>query len=155
MLNTRLARPALAMLAVAAIGACSKSSTTASTTPSPASAPASATSAASAPAAAARPFTAAMVAEGDSIFHARSCKNCHGPDGKGAANGPNLTGPTFLHVDGSFDSFVHLITTGVPADQIKDPAHKIPMGARGGRGGPLSDDQIKAVAAYVFTLSHH
>ena len=75
--------------------------------------------------------------------------------GKGAANGPNLTGPTFLHVDGSFDSFVHLITTGVPADQIKDPAHKIPMGARGGRGGPLSDDQIKAVAAYVFTLSHH
>lgn len=96
-----------------------------------------------------------MVAEGDSIFHARGCKNCHGPDGKGAANGPNLTGPTFLHVDGTFNGFAQLITTGVPADQIKDPAHKIPMGARGGRPTPLTDDQIKAVASYVYTLSHH
>jgi len=155
MINTRLARPALTLLAFAAISACSKSSTTASPTPAGAPSSSPATSVAAAPAAAARPFTTAMVAEGDSIFHARSCKNCHGPDGKGAANGPNLTGPTFLHVDGSFDAFTKLITTGVPADQIKDPAHKIPMGARGGRGGPLTDDQIKAVASYVFTLSHH
>jgi mono/diheme cytochrome c family protein len=104
---------------------------------------------------AALPFTTAMVAEGDSIFHARTCKNCHGPEGKGAANGPNLTGPTFLHVDGSYDAFVKLITTGVPLAEIKDPAHKIPMGGRGARGVPLTDDQIKSVAAYVYTLSHH
>ncbi len=150
MINSKLARPALALLALAAIGACSKKSP--STSPTPATAPATS----SAPAApAARPFTAAMVAEGDSIFHARGCKNCHGPDGKGAANGPNLTGPTFLHVNGTFPAFVTLITNGVPADQIKDPAHKVPMGARGGRPTPLSDDQIKSVAAYVYTLSHH
>jgi mono/diheme cytochrome c family protein len=154
MINSRLARPALTLLACATIGACSKSSTTAtpSTAPAPASRPAAPPAAS---AAAARPFTAMMVAEGDSIFHARGCKNCHGPDGKGAANGPNLTGPTFLHVDGTYNNFVTLITSGVPADQIKDPAHKIPMGARGGRPTPLTDDQIKAVAAYVYTLSHH
>lgn len=151
MINSRLARPALALLALAAIGACSKKSP--STSPSPASAPSS-TTAAARPAAAARPFTTAMVAEGDSIFHARSCKNCHGPDGKGAANGPNLTDQTFLHVDNTFNSYVTLITTGVPADQIKDPSHHVPMGGRGGRGVPLTDDQIKAVAAYAYSLSH-
>ena len=151
MINSKLTRPALTLLAAAAIGACSKSSNTA--TPSTAPTPSRSTVAA-APAAAARPFTAMQVAQGDSIFHAISCKNCHGPEGKGAANGPNLTGPTFLHIDGTYPSIVNLITTGVPAAEIKDPAHKIPMGARGGRT-PLTDDQIRSVAAYVFTLSHH
>jgi mono/diheme cytochrome c family protein len=150
MINSRLARPALALLALAAIGACSKKSP--SMSPSPTAAPAS--TATAAPMAAARPFTAAMVAEGDSIFHARSCRNCHGMDGKGAANGPNLTDQTFLHVDNSFQSYVTLITNGVPADQIKDPSHHVPMGGRGGRGVPLTDDQIKAVAAYAYSLSH-
>ncbi|HEY4303801.1 MAG TPA: c-type cytochrome [Gemmatimonadaceae bacterium] len=144
MLN-RLARPALALLALAAIGACSKHSP--STSPSPASAP----SAAAAP----RPFTAAMVAEGDSIFHARGCKNCHGPDAKGAANGPNLTGPSWLHGDGSYNNLLTTITNGVPADQIKDPSHKAPMAGHGGRPTPLSDAQLKSVAAYVYTLGHH
>lgn len=151
MINSRLARPALALLALAAIGACSKKSP--STSPSPAASPAS-SAAPAASAVAARPFTAAMLAEGDSIFHARSCKNCHGPEGKGAANGPDLTDQTFLHVDNTYASYVNLVTTGVPADQIKDPSHHVPMGARGGRPTPLSDDQIKAVAAYAYSLSH-
>ena len=136
MLNTSLARPALMVMAFAALAACHKNA--ASTTPAPA----------------ARPFTAAMVAEGDSVFHARGCKNCHGMDGKRAQNGPNLTGKTFLHVDGSFEGFERIITSGVPANQIKDPEHKRPMGARGGGPTPLSDAQIKSVAAYVYTLSH-
>jgi mono/diheme cytochrome c family protein len=152
MINSKLSRPALALLALAAIGACSKQS--ASTSPSPASAPSSA-SAPAASAAAARPFTAAMVAEGDSIFHARGCKNCHGMDAKGAANGPDLTDATWLHGDGSFTNILSTITTGVPADQIKDPSHKVPMAGHGGRPTPLSDEQLKSVAAYVFTLAHH
>jgi mono/diheme cytochrome c family protein len=41
----------------------------------------------------------------------------------------------------------------VPAANIKDPARKNPMGARGGRMN-LNDAQIDAVAAYVWTLSH-
>lgn len=98
--------------------------------------------------------TALMVAEGDSIFHARGCKNCHGADAKGAANGPNLTSGKFLHVDGSYDGFVRIIDSGVPADQIKDPAHKIPMGGKGGRPTPLTDAQIRSVAAYVYSLNH-
>ena len=76
-------------------------------------------------------------------------------DAKGANNGPNLTTGKFMHVNGSYDDFVRIITTGIPADQIKDPAHKIAMPARGGgRPAVFTDDQIKAVAAYVYSLNH-
>jgi mono/diheme cytochrome c family protein len=100
--------------------------------------------------------TALMVAQGDSLFHARSCKNCHGADAHGATNGPNLTTGKFMHVNGSYDDFVRLITSGVPADSIKDPSHHIPMGGRGaGRGAaPFTDEQVRAVAAYVYALNH-
>ncbi len=43
-------------------------------------------------------------------------------------------------------------TRGVPATAIKDSTHKFPMGARGGRMN-LTDPQVKAVAAYVYSLS--
>jgi len=99
--------------------------------------------------------TAAMVAEGDSLFHARSCRNCHGPDAKGRQNGPDLTSGKFMHVNGSYEDFVRIITTGVPADSIKDKSHTLPMNPRGGGRPPLlTDDQIKSVAAYVYSLNH-
>lgn len=99
--------------------------------------------------------TAVMVAQGDSIFHARSCKNCHGADAHGAANGPNLTTGTFHHSNGSYDGIISTITTGIPADQIMDPSHHIPMPPRGGsRPAPLTDEQIRAVAAYIYALNH-
>jgi mono/diheme cytochrome c family protein len=97
-----------------------------------------------------------MIALGDSIFHAASCQRCHGPDAKGRQNGPNLTGPTFLHIKGtgSYNDFLNIIMAGVPADSIKDSTHRLPMRARGGGQTPLTDDQVKAVAAYVYSLSH-
>jgi mono/diheme cytochrome c family protein len=96
-----------------------------------------------------------MVAEGDSIYHARGCRNCHGMDAKGAANGPTLITTTFMHVNGTYDDFVRIITTGIPATAIKDPAHRIPMPAMGGtRPAPLTDAQVKSVAAYVYSLNH-
>lgn len=98
--------------------------------------------------------TTAMIAEGDSLFHSSGCVRCHGADAKGAQNGPNLTGPTFLHVNGTYPDFVRLITSGVPADSIKDSSHRFPMRPRGGGQHPLTDDQVKAVAAYVYSLSH-
>ena len=100
--------------------------------------------------------TAAMVTLGDSIYHARGCRNCHGPDAKGRQNGPDLTSATHMHVNGSYDDYVRIITNGVPVDQIKDKAHTLAMPARGGpRPAPLTDDQIKAVAAYVYSIAHH
>ena len=94
-----------------------------------------------------------MVTMGDSLFHASSCVRCHGPDAKGRQNGPDLTSGHFMHLPmGSYAEIVNIITTGVPADSIKDPSHRLPMRARGGNN--LTDDQIKAIAAYVYKLSH-
>jgi len=98
--------------------------------------------------------TPALIALGDSIFHAKSCVRCHGADAKGATNGPDLTASTHLQVNGTYEDFIRVITEGVPADKIKDKSHPFPMRARGGQQPLLTDDQIKAVAAYVYSLSH-
>jgi len=109
-----------------------------------------------APAAPAKPaaVTAANVALGDSLFNNGACQRCHGKGAIGAANAPSLAGPKFLQMTtGSYDEIVKVITDGVAATAIKDPAHKFNMRARGGPMN-LTDAQITAVAAYVWTLSH-
>lgn len=146
------ARPTFLLIAAAAIAACSSGTKTASSAPSPTSGSGAAAKATTSGMPAG--VTTAMIAEGDSLFHASGCVRCHGADAKGAQNGPNLTGPTFLHVNGTYQDFVRLITSGVPADSIKDTAHRFPMRPRGGGQHPLTDEQVNAVAAYVYSLSH-
>jgi mono/diheme cytochrome c family protein len=99
-------------------------------------------------------ITVAMVQHGDSLFHARSCVKCHGNDAHGAKNAPSLMGPTFLHVNGTYGDFVRIITSGVPKDSIKVPTHPFAMQPRGGNQNPMTDEEIRAVAAYVYSLSH-
>jgi mono/diheme cytochrome c family protein len=97
--------------------------------------------------------TAQVIQQGDSIFNNGSCKRCHGMNGTNGRTAPDLTDATWLHIDGSYDSIVHIITTGVPAAEFKSPTSRFPMRPKGGM--PLTDDQVAAVAAYVYTLSHH
>lgn len=145
------ARPTFLLIAATAIAACSSATKTASSAPSPAQSGAAAKAAAnSLPTG----VTTAMISEGDSLFHKASCVRCHGADATGAQNGPSLKGPTFMHVDGTYPDFVRLIMSGVPADSIKDKSHRFAMRPRGGGQTPLTDDQVKAVAAYVYSLSH-
>jgi mono/diheme cytochrome c family protein len=151
MTHRSFARPAVALLAVATFVACSKSASTTSTAPGPATSTVAARPSNGLPAG----VTLAMVAQGDTIFHARTCARCHGADAKGATNGPDLTTSTHMHVNGSYDSFVRIITDGVPKDSIKVATHPFPMPARGGaRPAPMTDPEIRAVAAYVYSLSH-
>jgi mono/diheme cytochrome c family protein len=96
--------------------------------------------------------TPLMIATGDSIFHKASCVRCHGADAKGTARGANLTDSQWSQISGSYPEIVKVITDGVPADKIKLPGATRPMGARGGTN--LTDDQIKQVAAYVYSISH-
>lgn len=157
MTDVSFARPLIVVLAAAVFSACSSGAQSASTAAAPAPAGSAAPTATNAATRSSNALpagvTAQMVTLGDSLFHARTCARCHGPDGKGAQNGPDLTTTTHLHVDGSIDGFVRVITNGIPADQIKDKSHQFPM--RGGGGNPpLNADQIRAVAAYVYTLSH-
>jgi mono/diheme cytochrome c family protein len=98
--------------------------------------------------------TTANVALGDSLFNNGACQRCHGKGGVGAPNGPALDGKKWVQLQaGSYDEIVKIITEGVPQGSIKDPAHKFAMRPRGGPMN-LTDPQIQALAAYIWTLSH-
>jgi cytochrome c5 len=119
------------------------------------------TSAAATPAGAPKPasapamppgVTTAMIAEGDSIFNNRSCKNCHLAGGVGGPRGPNLTDTQWIHIDGSYDAIVKLVTTGFTKAEQVDKQYQFSMNPRGGIN--LTDPQVRSVAAYVWSLSH-
>ena len=104
-----------------------------------------------APAAAQAPagVTPAAITKGDSIFHKNgNCYACHGANAQGAV-GPNLADSTWIHSDGSYDAIVKTITTGVPQNESKSGIVMPPKG-----GSTISDDDVKAVAAYVWSVSH-
>jgi mono/diheme cytochrome c family protein len=151
-------RSTLFVVAATAIAACSSGggSSTTTSAPAPAASARPATNATTAAAPMTSAVTPAMITLGDSIFHAATCVRCHGADAKGRPNGPSLLGPTYLHIrgTGSYNDFVNIIMSGVPADSIKDSSHRLAMRPRGGGNTPLTDDQVKAVAAYVYSLSH-
>ncbi len=106
----------------------------------PAAAPA--TTAGSPPAGA----TAEMVAQGQQTF-GTVCQACHGADAKGLPNlGPNLTDAEWLNISGTYDEIQTVVKNGVATP--KQAA--APMPAMG--GAQLTDDQVKAVSAYVWSL---
>jgi cbb3-type cytochrome c oxidase subunit III len=93
--------------------------------------------------------TPAAIAKGDTIFHKTGlCYACHGSNAEGAV-GPSLTDAEWLHGDGSYDTIVATVTSGVPAEKAKKG---IPMPPKG--GSAITDEEVKAVAAYVYSLSH-
>lgn len=96
--------------------------------------------------------TAANIALGDSIYHSGGCQRCHGQKGVGGQNGPSLVANDWLHSSGKFDEIVATITTGVPRTALKDQTRRFPMNPRGGPMN-LNDEQVKQVAAYVYSIS--
>lgn len=93
--------------------------------------------------------TPAMIADGQKIFSGPGlCSACHGPQAKGVNGlGPNLTDAEWLHSDGTYEALVAQVTTGVPASKSKGGIAMPPKG-----GAALSDAQVRAVAAYVWSL---
>lgn len=93
--------------------------------------------------------TQAMIDKGKEIYGKQGlCYACHGQDGKGLV-GPNLTDDVWLHSKGTYDEIVAQVTKGVTKEQSKSG---VPMPAKG--GSSISDDDVKAVSAYVWSLSH-
>ena len=95
---------------------------------------------------------AALIAEGKKVFEGKSggalCFSCHGMNAKGFPGvGPDLTDGKWLHGDGSLAFVEALVKTGVPKPK-QSPAPMLPMG-----GAQLSEAQVKAVAAYVWSLN--
>jgi mono/diheme cytochrome c family protein len=94
-----------------------------------------------------------MVALGDRIYHGEvggaPCTACHGATGGGTPLGSDLTKNERLWSDDSWKGIAKIIADGVPA-----PKHyRSPMPAMG--GAQLTSEQVDAVAAYVWALSHH
>jgi len=97
-------------------------------------------------------FTAEQIALGQRIYTGQersgTCAGCHGVDGKGSTLGPSLTGPDWIWTDGSVASIAHLIHTGVVEPK------QYPTGMPADGGAPLSDADVQALAAYVWTFGH-
>jgi mono/diheme cytochrome c family protein len=92
-----------------------------------------------------------MVQEGAQIYAgAGICVACHGPDAKGAI-GPDLTDAEWLIGDGEYEQLVDQILEGVSAAEATHELGAI-MPPKG--GAAITDAQVRAVAAYIWTLSH-
>ncbi len=92
--------------------------------------------------------TPKMVQDGKALFlGAGLCMACHGMEAKGGI-GPDLTAGKWLHGAGSYAELVARITSGVPLEESATGQMMPPGG-----GGGLSAAQVKAVAAYVWSVS--
>jgi mono/diheme cytochrome c family protein len=96
--------------------------------------------------------TPAMVQQGQQIFTTTgNCYTCHGADAHGTALAPNLTDSEWIWITPGPNEYADIqqrIKEGVPQPK----AHPAPMPPMG--GATLTDDQVKAVAAYVYSLTH-
>lgn len=93
--------------------------------------------------------TVAMAQEGQEIFNGTRgiCFTCHVREGRGGALAPSLADAEWLNIDGGYESIVAIVMKGVP-EPVEYPGMMQPRA-----GMPLTDDEVRAVAAYVFTLS--
>ena len=92
--------------------------------------------------------TAEMVSAGELVFTgAGICFTCHMPGGVGGPLAPNLTDSEWINTDGTFDGIVQTVITGVPEPQ-QHPGIMLPKG-----GTAITDEDVRAVAAYVWSLS--
>lgn len=92
-------------------------------------------------------ITAAMVEQGQELF-AVPCAACHGPGGAGTPAAPPLNDSQWLNVSGAFPEIVTVINEGVP--QPREYSGGMPPKG----GGSFDDAQVRALAAYVYALSH-
>jgi mono/diheme cytochrome c family protein len=96
--------------------------------------------------------TRQMVALGARIYSGNvggaACTGCHGDSGQGTPLGPALSGKKLLWSDGSYAGIRKTITDGVPQPKV----YRSPMPPMG--GAQLTPDQVSAVAAYVWSISH-
>lgn len=96
--------------------------------------------------------TREMVALGGRIYHGEvggaACAGCHGDNAEGSPLAPALTAHQWLWSDGSYTGIAKTITEGV----LQPKEYRSPMPPMG--GAQLTPDQISAVAAYIWSISH-
>jgi mono/diheme cytochrome c family protein len=90
--------------------------------------------------------TPQMVSTGQQLY-GTVCVACHGVAGSGSALGPAMNDQTWIHIGGEFEEIVQITAAGVARPQ-QYPAPMPPMG-----GGNFSQEQLRAIGAYVYALS--
>lgn len=94
--------------------------------------------------------TDSAIARGKEVYQGpANCAACHGPAGAGTENGPSLVDGEWLRGAGSYDEILQQVAHGTPRRNAKTGK---PMPMRGWI--PTSDADVRAVAAYVWALSH-
>jgi len=94
--------------------------------------------------------TDSAVARGREVFHGvGSCSTCHGLEGVGTDSGAPLAQGVWLHGEDTFEGILSRVVHGIPR-AVSTRGTTMPM-----RGwSTLSDQQVRDVAAYVWTISH-
>jgi len=94
--------------------------------------------------------TDSAIAWGKALFHgSANCSACHGVGARGTEQGPDLADAIWLHGPGTYESIVTQVLHGVPA---RESVGGEPMPIRGWT--PMNDADVRAVAAYVWSISH-
>jgi len=97
-------------------------------------------------------FTAAQLKRGGRIFRGEeaggTCAGCHGGDAAGGPIGPSLSSGQWAWSDGSLEGLKKTIVEGVSAPK-QHPGAMPPLGGVG-----LTEDQVNAVAAFVWAIGH-
>lgn len=86
--------------------------------------------------------------DGRTIFTGKgNCWVCHGRDGRGTSLAPNLSDAEWLNGDGTVEAVAEIVRRGVPRPR------RFPGMMPPGGGASLTDAEVRAVAAYVVSLS--
>lgn len=96
------------------------------------------------------PKLMAIVRTSGSRLFGDNCAACHGRDGTGRSNYPNLTDHDWIWGGGP-EAIMQTITTGVNSSNTQSRISQMPAF---GRDGMLEGKQVSNVAAYVYSLSH-
>lgn len=90
-----------------------------------------------------------MIVAGNTVYHGPGlCYACHGPTAQGLV-GPSLVDTVWIHIKGSYPEIVTQVLGGVTKEASTTG---VPMPPRG--GASINDEQVRAVSAYVWSLSH-
>jgi mono/diheme cytochrome c family protein len=108
-------------------------------------------------------FTPELIDSGKVIFNKRPCIQCHGANGVGTVNGPNLDDKNWLRGEGNYNMIVTIIVNGVQQSDIVGgygrgmPRRGRPIDENDMRQAAnrveMTDAEVRAVATYVCSLS--
>ena len=81
------------------------------------------------------------------VVYRTACVMCHGEAAEGTQLGPSLVDTAWVQGTGAFQDIVRVVQEGVEEPQ----EFPVPMPPRG--NGALTDDEVRAVSAYTFSLA--